>query len=60
VHFGDPETSSLNGTSRKPIFFNFWPNEVLKKPSYGFLDVLKTLEPSIWHFEHCEAHILPL
>jgi hypothetical protein len=32
------------GTSRKPNFFNFWPNEVSKKPSKGFLDVLKPLE----------------
>ena len=30
-------------TSRKPIFFIFWPNEVPKKPNKGFLDVLNPL-----------------
>jgi hypothetical protein len=34
VRFGEPETTSLkeeNGS--RPIFFIFWPNEVLKNPS---------------------------
>jgi hypothetical protein len=31
-------------TSKKPNFFVFWPNEVPKNPSYGFLDALKPLE----------------
>jgi hypothetical protein len=45
VRFGEPETSSLKEENgRRPIFFIFWPNEVPKNPSYGFLDVLNPLE----------------
>jgi hypothetical protein len=44
VHFGEPETTNLKEENgRRPIFFVFWPNEVPKKPSYGFLDVLDPL-----------------
>jgi hypothetical protein len=34
VQIGEPETTSLKEENgRRPIFFIFWPNEVLKKPS---------------------------
>jgi hypothetical protein len=34
VQNGEPETTSLKEKNgRRPNFFIFWPNEVLKKPS---------------------------
>jgi hypothetical protein len=34
VRNGEPETTSLReNNGRRPNFFIFWPNEVLKKPS---------------------------
>jgi hypothetical protein len=34
VRNGEPETTSLKEeNARRPIFFIFWPDEVLKKPN---------------------------
>jgi hypothetical protein len=57
VHFGDPETTSLKGNFQEAYLLQFLAKQGAEKAQLGFLDVLKPLEPSIWNFEHCKAHI---
>jgi hypothetical protein len=61
VHFGEPETTSLKEENgRRPIFFIFWPNEVPKKISWGFLDVLNPLAVFSQPFENFFCRFLTI
>jgi hypothetical protein len=58
VHFGDPETTSLKGNFQEAYLLQFLAKQGAEKAQLGvFGHVMKPLEPSICHFEHCKTHI---